>query len=205
MLKEDIAEDVHGKLRYAATPNTGLPASVALRSCGERERHYSSRVKGDGSFDFPAVAAGEYYLLLDGANGMFARSISISGRESAKRRIVVAPGQPMGILDVELARSAASIAGVVEPHGIVPGKAGVVLQSLESGCVNVALADNAGRFQESGVPPGEYRLLAWDDLDKVEYRNPKVLRQFSKQSTEVTIDGNASASGLEIPVIHAEN
>ncbi len=202
VLTEDFDEGIRGQLRPTGNPAPKLPVSVTLVSCGMHRRQYASQVEADGSFDFPAVEAGEYNLLMTGADGLFPLSISIGGREVQRRRIAVISGQPVGALDVEVGRSYASIAGVVGMSKPIAGKTGVVLQSLESGCESVAFVDSSGRFHENGIAPGEYRLFAWDDLDDVEYKDARLLRQFAKQSTLVSVAADSSITGLEVAAIH---
>lgn len=66
----------------------------------------------------------------------------------------------------------------------------------------MALTAASGRFHENGIAPGEYRLFAWDDLDDVEYKDARLLRQFAKQSTLVSVAADSSITGLEVAAIH---
>lgn len=79
-----------------------------------------------------------------------------------------------------------------------------MLQSVGSDQVTVAVADAQKRFSLRDIPPGDYRLYAWDDLDDVEYRNPQYLKTFQNKSTSLTVDGNAPITDVELTTIDSD-
>jgi hypothetical protein len=122
----------------------------------------------------------------------------------SQRRILVVAGQLIGDLDVELGTSTATISCVVNAQQIISERTGVVVQPVGSDQVVVALADQQRHFSLQNLPPGDYRLYAWDDLEDVEYRNPQYLKTFRNKSTSLTVDENAPITDVELTAIQAD-
>jgi hypothetical protein len=57
-----------------------------------------------------------------------------------------------------------------------------------------------GSFRFAGVPPGDYRLLAWDDVGRDDLQNPGFLSAFQNQGTAVSLTPD-SATVASIRVI----
>ena len=47
-----------------------------------------------------------------------------------------------------------------------------------------------GRFGEGGIAPGGYSVLAFDDLNGLEYSNPDVLRPYLPKAVHVNLQPN---------------
>ncbi len=43
--------------------------------------------------------------------------------------------------------------------------------------------DKSGQFQFRGLPPGEYRVLAWEDVDPGAWFNPAFLAVYERYAT----------------------
>jgi hypothetical protein len=54
-------------------------------------------------------------------------------------------------------------------------------------------AGTDGGFHFEGVAPGDYKLLAWDDIAQDDLENPDFLEQFDSQATRVTVTGSGRA------------
>jgi hypothetical protein len=51
--------------------------------------------------------------------------------------------------------------------------------------------DASGRFHMDRVPPGDYRLFAWDDIEEGAWQDPDVMRAYESRGTSVRVrDGN---------------
>lgn len=64
-------------------------------------------------------------------------------------------------------------------------------------------ADNNRQFELSHIPPGEYRIYAWSDLDRVEFENPAYLAAFKDKSKTVTVDEKGHVHEDELTVIES--
>jgi len=48
--------------------------------------------------------------------------------------------------------------------------------------------DQFGHFTLRGIPPGEYKLFAWDDIEPGAYQNPDFLRPYEQKGKSVHVD-----------------
>jgi hypothetical protein len=63
--------------------------------------------------------------------------------------------------------------------------------------------DKSGLFQFRGLPPGEYRVLAWEDVDPGAWFNPAFLATFERYVTAITLsEGRGQTMNVTaIPVV----
>lgn len=195
---------IQGLLHYASTPAPQLPPSIIMSSKDINKRPYTAFVGPDGSFSIPTAIDGEYEISVSHANGAYVRSIAMDGRDVSPQRILVVAGQTSRTLDVVLGTSTATLFGVLNAPQILPERTGVVVQPVGSDEVLVALADQQRHFSLQNIPPGDYRVYAWDDLENVEYRNPQYLKTFQNKSTSLTVDENVPITDLQLNAIQAD-
>jgi hypothetical protein len=50
------------------------------------------------------------------------------------------------------------------------------------------LTDASGRFQFQRIPPGEYKLLAWEDVEENFWQDPDFIRKYDDRGRSVRID-----------------
>jgi len=63
-----------------------------------------------------------------------------------------------------------------------------------------AVSDTAGRFEFQNVPPGNYKLFAWDSVEPGAWQDPDFMRSYESRGIPVHIDEGASASqNIAIP------
>jgi hypothetical protein len=63
--------------------------------------------------------------------------------------------------------------------------------------------DAAGRFRIDGIPPGDYRVFAWEDIETGAWQDPDFIRAFEDRGRPVRIT-EGGASNLELRVIPAQ-
>jgi hypothetical protein len=75
------------------------------------------------------------------------------------------------------------------------GRAVVGLFSADGKGVPKSLqADAQGAFQFSGIPPGDYKLIAWDDVSRDDLENPEFAKQFESKAAAISVTANGSAT-----------
>lgn len=203
-IEDQALATIQGTLHYAASPSPQMPSSVTLISHDISKKPYTAAVNPDGSFSIPSVIHGEYELTVDHTNGAYVQSITMAGKVVSLQRLAIGGDQTAGTLDVQLDTSTATISGILDAQPAVLGQTGVVVQRVGSNQVFVALADQQRHFSFQDLPPGDYRLYAWDDLDHVEYRNPQFLNAFKNRSTSVTLDEDAPNANVELTAMEAD-
>jgi hypothetical protein len=70
------------------------------------------------------------------------------------------------------------------------------------GRVKAAATDQNGKFILPTIPPGNYKLFAWEDLEPYGYFDPDFVRQYEALGTTVQISENAKTT-VQIEVIPA--
>ena len=72
-----------------------------------------------------------------------------------------------------------------------------------------ALTAESGNFTLHGVPPGNYKLFAWEDrtgtrmFTERPYMNPDYIALYEGRGVPVVVEANATVSGIKIPIIPA--
>jgi hypothetical protein len=65
------------------------------------------------------------------------------------------------------------------------------------------ISGSRGAFHLAGVPPGEYKLMAWDDVGRDDLEIPDFLKRFESQGTPVKLSASGTAT-VSIRVISQE-
>lgn len=170
----------------------------------------SALVAPDGAFSVPAVPEGRFRVatvagltpdlyLADvrrGAMSVFDSGFDVSTRSNDPLQVVIGSG-------------AGTVDGVVleAPSKVFAG-ATVVLVPEADRRDNVALylaasSDASGRFVIRGVPPGDYKLFAWESIPTFAYQNAGFLAKHEDRGKIVHIgqSGTVNAELNLIPVI----
>jgi hypothetical protein len=97
-------------------------------------------------------------------------------------------------IDVVLRDDGGSLGGSVE-FGGKPAQGAVLLvpDHASPARIKLGIAGEGGEFEFGQVAPGNYHILAIDNADKLEYRNPGVLEEYLSQATPVTVQNTDQA------------
>jgi hypothetical protein len=66
-----------------------------------------------------------------------------------------------------------------------------------------ATLDQYGKFNLTGVPPGEYKLFAWDAVEPGQWMDPDFLGAFESKGKAVSIEQNTVLTA-EVELLNAE-
>jgi hypothetical protein len=143
----------------------------------------TAQVKQDGSFDLKTVPAGNYrvriFSELAALRDCFVKSIDAAGKDVADSGFTISGGT--WSLDVVLSSNGASVDGVVVDDKNQPVADAEVVAIPEAtrqkrrDLYKRATSDQHGHFNLRGLNPGEYTVMAFEDLDD-NFRDP----EFSK-------------------------
>ena len=151
----------------------------------------------DGSFQFPAVPAGEYLLQPSQDGNMYVNSLSVDGKRVIGSQFT-AGEQTTQTVDVDLIGPALTISGHVNPWSSGEAAADVVAESVGSNAIYHCLTDSQHQFTIRGLPPGSYRLFAWPGPDEVPYRNENSLRLYKQDGVEVSVQEGAMTAAITL-------
>jgi hypothetical protein len=62
------------------------------------------------------------------------------------------------------------------------------------------VSDQSGRFTLRGIAPGEYTLLAWENVEGEAYSNPEFLKKYERQGSALHL-GEGDRKSVRVPVI----
>jgi protocatechuate 3,4-dioxygenase beta subunit len=168
-----------------------------------------SRVRSDGSFDLPNVAAGEYRLAITSSSNTlqdyFTKSVNLDGKDVADSGFTVSGGTYS--LDVVVSAEGATIEGtVVDEKGKPVSDATVVAapdgeRRKRLDVWGQDTTDAQGHFRLRGLISGDYTVLAWEDPEG-NVRDPEFVRSFQDRGAKVQLEDGARKN-ISVTVIPA--
>ena len=160
-----------------------------------------------GAFAFPDVTPDMYYVSLSGMpDGFYVRSVRM-GEADALENGVDLTKRPDDLLQVTLSPKAGSIRGTVSGADGAPAPGAVVAlvpqaakrRARAEWYRNVS-ADQSGRFALANLPPGEYKLLAWEDVEDTAWLDSDFLKPFEERGKPITVH-DSGAETVELQAI----
>jgi hypothetical protein len=168
-------------------------------------------LKGTGIFGVNNVSPGQYQVQLrslgpqgpEDSQTLFVKSARF-GQTDVSNGITITDGT-QDRLEIILTKEAGSVEGLVTE----PGRAGaagatVVLVPAVArknmGLYKSAVADASGKFLLHGIPPGDYLLFAWNDVETGAWQNPEFLRPFETRGRRIQVSGT-NRTEVQIPLI----
>jgi hypothetical protein len=140
----------------------------------------------------------------------YVKSIKAGGVDVLDTGVTLTSGSDTVNLEVVLGTNAGAISGRVlndqkQPVdgavvGIIPAVASA--RGFRMDMYKSTSSDPGGRFQFQGLPPGEYRVFAWEDIDKNALVDLDFMRQFESFGTTVRVNEGERPS-LEVALIPA--
>jgi hypothetical protein len=111
-----------------------------------------------------------------------------------REELTLAPGASLPPIEVTLRNDGAQLNVTSTRNGQLAA-AGVVIYSPESPRRSLLTQTNeTGTFAMGNVPPGKYQLVAVEDTQDLEFRNPAVMAKYLEHSTEVNLQPGDQAS-----------
>ncbi len=145
----------------------------------------------DGPYEITNVRPGRYRVVVFGGN-QCVDSVSSGNVDLTHDDFVVSPGSQGQTINVTFRSDCASLE--VRPRSENSSSMTSLLLLGSSRAVDAQQAGvmNNGAFTFRNLPPGDYRVYAFSNIEGLEYTNPEVMRQYSGQ--EITLAPNQQAS-----------
>jgi hypothetical protein len=182
----------------------GIKVSAATQDAQSEVRlGRNADVGADGGFTLPDVNADRYTVSVTGMpDGYYVKSIRL-GKANVLEDDLDITQQPEQPLEVVLSAKAATIRGAVTGAG-----AGVTVALVPQGekrrsrpeFYRTALTDRSGRFTLPNLPPGEYKVFAWEDVENGAWMDPDFLKPLEEQGTPVRL-GEGAEADVELKAI----
>jgi hypothetical protein len=169
----------------------------------------AAAVQADGTFTLQQVGRDDYRVTVAGMpRNTYIKMARFAGIDVMSEGIRL-DRQPGGQLEILLSTNTGIADGMVQNEKQQPAVNVMVTFVPESTRRNrldlyrTISTDAAGRFRIDGVPPGDYRVFAWEDIETGAWQDPDFIRAFEDRGRPVRIT-EGGTSNLELRVIPAQ-
>jgi len=195
----------------------------------QQQPSQATQVAPDGTFAFQPLPPGKYraYVipmlapnnpaLLGGMppppqslRGLdpYVKSVRVGSAEVLEAGFTLAAGVEGLTMDVVLGVNAGAVEGRVLNKQNQPVDAAVVgllpaalaARGFRTDMYKTTSSDASGKFEIRGLPPGDYKVFAWEDIDKAAIIDQDFIRLHENQGTTIHVDEGAKV-GVEVAVI----
>ena len=193
--------DLPGRIRIEAGARAQLDQlTVFLQRQDSLSFSAEGRTKADGSFVLQGVTRGTYWVGLSGTPAdLYLKSARLGDDDVLDAGLDLSRAEaPPGPLDLVLSSGAGQVEGVVLDEKDKPAAGAQVVLIPESRrrtrtlLYQSAVTDQNGRFVLRGVPPGEYKLFAWEDVEPGAYQDPEFLKPYEARGETCKIQPGSS-------------
>ena len=157
-------------------------------------------VNKDGTFELKNVPGGNYQLVVGAKSNnlrdYFTKSVTVEGREVVDSGFLVSSGT---FLDVIISANGATIEGTVTDSKGKPVAYATVVdvpsseRRTRSDLYQQDTTDERGHFSLRGLNPGNYTVLAFDELEE-DTHQPEFLETFESSGKQVQLDESARSN-----------
>ena len=186
--------DIRGRVRIETPPQFDFThLSVGLRGVDDTQGQAVAETKADGTFVVPAVFDGIYRLVVRGfPEELYLKSARLGDTDVLGKILEVSHTQPPGTFDLMFSPNGGRIDGtVLDEQNPVQGAVVVFVPDAahreHDELYSVTTTDSQGRFSLLGLPPGDFTLYAFDELEDYAAKDPEFLRPYADRGTAVHI------------------
>jgi hypothetical protein len=116
--------------------------------------------------------------------------------------------QPPSLVEIVIKTNGGTVQGIVHNAQLQPTAATIVLVPAEPRRQNIALYKTAtsfasGHFGMVAVPPGHYKVFAWESIPPGAYQSATFIAKYEARGTSITVNA-ASTTNTQVTVIPAD-
>ena len=194
---------VSGKVTVDSTQPAVRLSSVRLTFTpsepgpGNQGRNGQTQLADDGSFQ-TELSADAYIVEAGGLpDGYYLKSVKLAGREMPDATLDLSYGG--GPIDVVLAPAAGDVTGSVQN---ARGEAAASVQvtvvpssfSLRRDMNKLVTTDASGNFTLHGLPPGDYKIFAWEEVETNAWMDRDYRQPFESSAASVRVQESTTPS-----------
>jgi hypothetical protein len=161
-------------------------------------------VKDDGSFIIKNVSPDSYRVAVMGGQGMYTKSVYLGQQEAKDGEVTIADGTPPP-MSIVLSAAGGQVSGQLkaEKEGVARGAMVVLVPAAEHRdnpqYFKFGSPDQYGKFNITAIPPGDYTLYAWDNVETGAWQDPEFLARFQNKGKNISVkEKDALTAELEL-------
>jgi hypothetical protein len=190
--------DISGTVKLDDAPYSEN-LSIALQTTGATGVDYNAQLKA-GAFTLRSVLPSLYRVTVQNIPQGYVKSIRFAGRDLVRRELDLSAGGG-GTLDIVLSSKPASLSGTVRnADGEPVADVTVNAWAKDDPEIRTTRTDASGHFTLRNLAPGEYRVIAWESIERGIIENPAFRASFDSQATVVTLQGG-SAENADLKIV----
>jgi hypothetical protein len=153
------------------------------------------RAEKNGAFTVLGLLPGRHYVRVSGSGVWMLKSVMVAGRDVTDEPIDLRSGHDVDNVSIVMTDRYTEITGTVRDSsgGGVPGIA-VIAFSIEpqqwqsqSRFIQAVRTGPNGTYRLRGLPPGDYRIIATDDVEQGEWFDPSFLERVQPSSEKISL------------------
>jgi Carboxypeptidase regulatory-like domain len=210
------AERALASLRVALRTDPLLPNTTNTGVAVNPDGTFKMPDPSAGTQGIPGIPAGDYRVLVTPLlsppapddvtpaplppvlQGLYVKSIRLGDVDVLNDRLRL-QDQPRDPLTIVIGTRPGALEGRVLDDNQRPVHGATVVLIHDNNLryrVNEAFvfSDTSGRFEFQNVPPGNYKLFAWENIDRGAWQDPEFMRGFETRGLPVRVEEGASAS-----------
>jgi hypothetical protein len=189
--------DVSGHITVEGETKTKVPGSAISFASGSGDNE--ALIREDNTFS-TGLYEDRYQVYLDHTPDLVIKSIRSAGIDVFGKGVDI-PETGNVALEIVLAPDGGRVDGVVLDKEEKPfaGATAVLIARMElrsrRDSFHEVTTDQNGRFHFENVPPGDYKLFAWDDVEPNVWFDPEFLKKYesSAEAVVVPVKGQTTA------------
>ncbi len=155
-------------------------------------------VAEDGTFSLKDLSPEKYRVSIGQLTSAYVKAIKVGGQDIRDSGLDLASGGG-GAMEVILSTRIAKVDGMVEKQKQDDAPGTVIVARVgpngELTYTNLtARVEDAGKFSIANLPPGEYKIFAFEEIDAATASDPEFLKKFEDRAGNVKIGEGESKS-----------
>jgi protocatechuate 3,4-dioxygenase beta subunit len=204
--------NIPGRVAWEGKPSLEKAGLTVEISSPEPAFIWGGTAKVDVSNEFMLrdVPAGEYRLTVAGASeNCYVKEVRFRGVLLPDLSFLVEKGSP-GPVEITMSSLGARIEGTVTNEERLP-VAGVWVVAVpdepkraQHYLFKSITTDQYGHFDLRGVPPGQYKLFSWDDVEQDEWEDADFFRDSEEKGVTMDVK-NGDTKPIDLKLIHVKH
>jgi len=205
--------EIKGHLRIDGDSTSNLGALAVFLSPKNSNMPYGGSprdpVKPDGSFLIKNAYDGDYEIDVGSLpDNYFVKSARLDGVDVLTAGVTIDPKQAPGSMEIVVSPNGASVDGaIIKDQQPFQGATITLVPDPphrgERQLFKITTTDQNGHFTIQGLPPGDYKVFAWEKIDPGAYTSPEFLQPYERLGEPIHIT-EGSRNSVQVDLIPAK-